>query len=76
MVSLEEYAKNNPHKSRFSEMEHPDLKEMVDEAVKGIRNGLEPTVCAKWFVEHSPIKMSIKHDTIRQWLLDASRERT
>ena len=33
MQSLEDYAKENPNKSRLSEMEHPELKGMVDEAV-------------------------------------------
>jgi|TARA_B100001250_G_scaffold376489_1_gene364811 hypothetical protein len=75
MQSLEDYAKENPNKSRLSEMEHPELKGMVDEAVQGIRNGIEPTVSAKWFVEHSPVKLTIKHDTVRQWLYDKARER-
>ena len=56
-------------------MEHPELKGMVDEAVQGIRNGIEPTVSAKWFVEHSPVKLTIKHDTVRQWLYDKAREK-
>jgi len=51
------------------------LYQMVDEAVQGIRNGIEPTVSAKWFVEHSPVKLTIKHDTVRQWLYDKARER-
>ena len=75
MQSLEDYAKENPNKSRLSEMEHPELKGMVDEAVQGIRNGIEPTVSAKWFTEHSPVKLTIKHDTVRQWLYDKARER-
>ena len=75
MQSLKDYAKENPNKSRLSEMEHPELKDMVDEAVQGIRNGIEPTVSAKWFVEHSPVKLTIKHDTVRQWLYDKARER-
>ena len=75
MKSLKDYANENPHKTRYSEMEHPELKGMVDEAVQGIRNGIEPTVSAKWFVEHSPVKLTIKHDTVRQWLYDKARER-
>ena len=75
MQSLKDYANENPHKSRFSEMEHPELREMVKEAVEGIKNGIEPTVTARWFAEHSPIELTIKHDTIRQWLYDKAREK-
>ena len=43
MVSLEDYAKDNPHKSRFSQMEDPKLEKLVDEAIAGIKKGIEPT---------------------------------
>ena len=31
MVSLEDYAKDNPHKSRFSQMEDPKLEKLFDQ---------------------------------------------
>ena len=75
MVSLEDYAKDNPHKSRFSQMEDPKLEKLVDEAIAGIKKGIEPTIAAKWVRENSPIEITIQHDTVRQWLYDKARER-
>ena len=72
-MNLETYAELNPHKSRFSQMEHPDLTAIVKEAVDGIKKGIEPTIAARWLVEVSPIELTIKHDTIRQWLFDKAR---
>ena len=74
--TLEEYAQENPahHHPKHSFLEKEELKDLVDEAVNGVRSGISPTVASRWLVENSPIEVKIKINTIRMWLSNRAKE--
>ncbi len=75
--TLKQYAEENPahHHPKFSFLEKEEIKDLVDEAVDGIRNGISPTVASRWLVEESPIEVKIKVNTIRMWLSNRAKEK-
>ncbi len=75
-VSLKKYAEDNPahHNPKRSFLDRDELKELVEEAIQGVKDGISPTVASKWLIDQSPIEIKIKTHTIRMWLSNRAKE--
>jgi hypothetical protein len=75
-VSLQKYAEDFPahHNPKKAFLDQDEMKELVEEAVQGIRDGISPTVASKWLISESPLKINIKFHTIRMYLSNRAKE--
>ena len=75
-VSLKKYAEDFPahHNPKKAFLDQDEMKELVEEAVQGIRDGISPTVASKWLISESPLKINIKFHTIRMYLSNRAKE--
>ncbi len=73
--TLKKFALDNPLLSRKrSFLDHPEIKDLTEEAIAGIRDGIPPTTATHWLIKESPIEVTVKFHTIRMDL--SSRAKT
>lgn len=73
--TLKQFALENPlHTNKISFLDHPKIKDLTEEALAGIRDGISPTTATHWLIKESPIEVTVKFHTIRMNL--SSRAKT
>jgi len=73
--TLKKYYLENPAVSgQMSFLDREDIKDLVDEGLKGIKDGIPATVVAKWLISEAPSNLNRKFDTVRQGLLHRAKE--
>ncbi len=73
--SLKKYYQENPATSgQGGFLDREDIKDLVDEGIKGIKDGIPATVVAKWLISEAPSNLNRKFDTVRQGLLHRAKE--
>jgi len=71
--TLKEFYDKNPHKTKKGFLDREEYKDLVDEALDGIKNGIPATITAQWFMSEAP-DIDVKFHTIRQGLLNRAKE--
>ena len=56
-------------------MDREEYKDLIEEALDGIRNGIPATITAQWLMSEAP-DINVKFHTIRQGLLHRAKEIT
>jgi len=73
--TLKKYYLENPSVSgQMSFLDREDLKDLVDEGLKGIKDGIPATVVAQWLISEAPTDLNRKFHTVRQGLLHRAKE--
>ena len=73
--SLKKFYEENPHTTKKSFMDREEYKDLVEEALEGIRSGIPATITPKWLMSAAP-DINVKFHTIRQGLLHRAKEIT
>ena len=73
--SLKDFYKKNPHKTKIGFLDREEYKDLIEEALDGIRNGIPATITAQWVMSEAP-DINVKFHTIRQGLLHRAKEIT
>ena len=68
------YLENPPVSGQMSFLDREDLKDLVDEGLKGIKDGIPATVVAQWLISEAPTDLNRKFHTVRQQLLHRAKE--
>lgn len=68
------YLENPPVSGQMSFLDREDLKDLVDEGLKGIKDGIPATVVAQWLISEAPTDLNRKFHTVRQGLLHRAKE--
>jgi hypothetical protein len=55
-------------------LDREDIKDLVDEGLKGIKDGIPATVVAQWLISEAPTDLNRKFHTVRQGLLHRAKE--
>ena len=71
--SLKDFYKKNPHKTKIGFLDREEYKELIEEALDGIKNGIPATITAQWLMSEAP-DINVKFHTIRQGLLNRAKE--
>ena len=71
--SLKDFYKKNPHKTKIGFLDREEYKDLIAEALDGIRNGIPATITAQWVMSEAP-DINVKFHTIRQGLLNRAKE--
>jgi len=71
--SLKDFYKKNPHRTKIGFLDREEYKDLIEEALDGIRNGIPATITAQWFMSEAP-DINVKFHTIRQGLLNRAKE--
>ena len=71
--TLKQFYEKNPHKTKKGFLDREEYKDLVDEAIDGIKNGIPATITAQWFMSEIP-DIDVKFHTIRQGLLNRAKE--
>ena len=71
--SLKDFYKENPHKTKQSFLDREEYKDLIAEAIDGIKNGIPATITAQWVMSEAP-DINVKFHTIRQGLLNRAKE--
>ena len=71
--SLKDFYKKNPHKTKIGFLDREEYKDLIEEALDGIRNGIPATITAQWVMSEAP-DINVKFHTIRQGLLHRAKE--
>ena len=71
--SLKDFYKKNPHKTKIGFLDREEYKDLIEEALDGIRNGIPATITAQWVMSEAP-NINVKFHTIRQGLLNRAKE--
>ena len=73
--TLKKYYQENPSVSgQESFLDREDIKDLVDEGLKGIKDGIPATVVAQWLISEAPTDLNRKFHTVRQGLLHRAKE--
>lgn len=73
--TLKKFYQENPSVSgQMSFLDREDLKDLVDEGLKGIKDGIPATVVAQWLISEAPTDLNRKFHTVRQGLLHRAKE--
>jgi len=73
--TLKKYYQENPSTTgQGSFLDREDIKDLVDEGIQGIKDGIPATVVARWLVSEAPTDLNRKFHTIRQGLLHRAKE--
>nr|BAR14971.1 hypothetical protein [uncultured Mediterranean phage uvMED] len=73
--TLKKYYQENPSTTgQRSFLDREDIKDLVDEGIQGIKDGIPATVVARWLVSEAPTDLNRKFHTIRQGLLHRAKE--
>ena len=73
--TLKKYYQDNPSKTgKISFLDREDIKDLVDEGIQGIRDGIPATIVAQWLIAEAPSDLNRKFHTIRQGLLHRAKE--
>ena len=73
--SLKDFYKKNPHKTKIGFLDREEYKDLIEEAIDGIKNGIPATITAQWVMSEAP-DINVKFHTIRQGLLHRAKEIT
>ena len=68
------YQENPTFKGQGSFLDREDIKDLVDEGLKGIKDGIPATVVAQWLISEAPADLNRKFHTVRQGLLHRAKE--
>ena len=71
--SLKDFYKKNPHKTKIGFLDREEYKDLIEEALDGIRNGIPATITAQWVMSEAP-DINVKFHTRRQGLLNRAKE--
>ena len=71
--SLKDFYKKNPHKTKIGFLDREEYKDLIEEALDGIRNGIPATITAQCVMSEAP-DINLKFHTIRQGLLNRAKE--
>ena len=52
--SLKDFYKKNPHKTKIGFLDREEYKDLIEEALDGIRNGIPATITAQWVMSEAP----------------------
>ena len=73
--TLKKYYQENPTTTgQNSLLDREDIKDLVDEGLKGIKDGIPATVVAQWLISEAPTDLNRKFHTVRQGLLHRAKE--
>ena len=73
--TLRKYYQENPARTgQNSFLDREDIKDLVDEGLKGIKDGIPATVVAQWLISEAPADLNRKFHTVRQGLLHRAKE--
>ena len=72
---LKQFYEENPQKpsGQGSFLEREDIKDLIDEALEGIKDGIPATIVAQWIMSEVP-DIGRKYHTVRQGLLHRAKE--
>ena len=67
---LKQFYEENPQKptGQGSFLDREDIKDLIDEALEGIKDGIPATIVAQWLMSEVP-DIGRKYHTVRQGLL-------
>ena len=73
--TLKKYYQENPATTgQNSFLDREDIKDLVDEGIKGIKEGIPATFVAQWLISEAPTDLNRKFHTVRQGLLHRAKE--
>ena len=72
---LKQFYEENPQKpsGQGSFLDREDIKDLIDEALEGIKDGIPATIVAQWLISEVP-DIGRKYHTVRQGLLHRAKE--
>ncbi len=72
---LKQFYEENPQKpsGQGSFLDREDIKDLIDEALEGIKDGIPATIVAQWLMSEVP-DIGRKYHTVRQGLLHRAKE--
>ena len=72
---LKQFYEENPQKpsGQGSFLDREDMKDLIDEALEGIKDGIPATIVAQWLMSEVP-DIGRKYHTVRQGLLHRAKE--
>ena len=72
---LKQFYEENPQKpsGQGSFLDREDIKDLIDEALEGIKDGIPATIVAQWLLSEVP-DIGRKYHTVRQGLLHRAKE--
>ncbi len=72
---LKQFYEENPQKpsGQGSFLDREDIKDLIDEALEGIKDGIPATVVSQWLMSEVP-DIGRKYHTVRQGLLNRAKE--
>ena len=72
---LNQFYEENPQKpsGQGSFLDREDIKDLIDEALEGIKDGIPATIVAQWLMSEVP-DIGRKYHTVRQGLLHRAKE--
>ena len=72
---LKQYYQENPQKpsGQGSFLDREDIKDLINEALEGIKDGIPATIVAQWLMSEVP-DIGRKYHTVRQGLLHRAKE--
>ena len=73
--TLKKFYQENPTvKGQGNFLDREDIKDLVDESIQGIKDGIPATVVAQWLISEAPADLNRKFHTVRQGLLHRAKE--
>ncbi len=73
--TLKKYYQENPATTgQVGFLDREDIKDLVDEGLQGIKDGIPATIVAQWLISEAPADLNRKFHTIRQGLLHRAKE--
>ena len=72
---LKQFYEENPQKpsGQGSFLDREDIRDLIDEALEGIKDGIPATIVAQWLMSEVP-DIGRKYHTVRQGLLHRAKE--
>ena len=72
---FKQFYEENPQKpsGQGSFLDREDIKDLIDEALEGIKDGIPATIVAQWLMSEVP-DIGRKYHTVRQGLLHRAKE--
>ena len=72
---LKQFYEENPQRpsGQGSFLDREDIKDLIDEALEGIKDGIPATIVAQWLMSEVP-DIGRKYHTVRQGLLHRAKE--
>ena len=63
--SLKDFYKKNPHKTKTGFLDREEYKDLIAEALDGIKNGIPATITAQWLMSEAPDIDEVSHNKTR-----------